>query len=160
MQYGRGNNFPLLLLLLPNCRNRHVLSSLRRCRNLVCPPVQFCRQQSDMRHHHHHPPPPPATKGTIPQRAARASLHPHIFAIATAVAVFVFTIGHRHRHRGRLQVGGVKPAQLLPVRARGGHHPPKATSPGGVAVAGGALAAVLLPARAELLPVRRGDTRA
>jgi hypothetical protein len=55
-------------------------------------------------------------------------------------------------------VGGVKPAQLLPVGARGGH-PPRATNPGVVAAAGGALAAVLLPARVEALPVRRGECR-
>ena len=53
---------------------------------------------------------------------------------------------------------GVKPAQLLPVGARGGH-PPRATSPGIVAVAGGALAAILLPARVEALPVRRNECR-
>ena len=110
-----------------------------------------------MRHHHHRP--PPAAKDTIPQRAVRASLHRHVFAIATAVAVFVFPTGRRrHRHHGRLRVGGVKPAQLLPVGARSGH-PPRATSPGVVAVAGGVLAAVLLPARVEALPARRGECR-
>ena len=110
-----------------------------------------------MRHHHHRP--PPAAKDTIPQRAVRASLHRHVFAIATAVAVFVFPTGrHRHRHRGRLRVGGVKPAQLLPVGARIGHLP-RATSPSVVAVAGGALAAVLFPACVEALPVRRGECR-
>ena len=41
----------------------------------------------------------------------------------------------------------------------GGGHPPRATSPGAVAFVGGALSAVLLPARVEALPVRRGMCR-
>ena len=112
-----------------------------------------------MRHHHHRPPLPPAAKDTILQRAVRASLHRHLFAIATVVAIFVFPTGRRrHRHRGQLRVGGVKPPQLLPVGMRGGY-PPRATRPGIVAVAGGALATVLLPARVEALRVRRGECR-
>ena len=106
-----------------------------------------------MWHHHHHPLIPPAAKDNILQRAVRASLHPS-------------RLSNCHRHH-RLHVpdrspsspvGRVKPPQLLPVGVRGGH-PPRATRPGIVAVAGGALATVLLPARVEALPVRRGECR-
>ena len=70
----------------PNCCDHHLLSSLRRCRNLICPPVQSLCQQLDMHHHHHCPhrlrrtrPPPPPSGESPP--------HCYIFAISSALAV-------------------------------------------------------------------------
>jgi hypothetical protein len=107
-----------------NCHDHCVLSSLRRCRNLVRPPVHpvagswTCSITTTA---------PTGREGRVPPASCRSPPHRCVFTIATAVAVFVFSTNRlRHRHCRRIEEGAV-----LVLRGRS-PDVPRGRSPGGV----------------------------
>jgi hypothetical protein len=107
-----------------NCHDHCVLSSLHRCRNLVCPPVHpvagswTCSITTTA---------PTGREGRVPPVSCRSPPHRHVFTIATAVAVFVFPTGCRcHRHCQHIEEGAV-----LVLRGCG-PDVPRGRGPGGV----------------------------
>ncbi len=88
-----------------NCHDHRILSSLHRCRNLVCPPVHpvagswTCSITTTA---------PTGREGRVPPASCRSPPHRRVFTIATVVAAFVFLTGRRrHRHCRRIKEGAV-----------------------------------------------------
>ena len=107
-----------------------------------------------MRHHHHRPHPRRPQRTRSPSRARERREPPSIVTSSQSPPPLLSSCSRPVTVV--TAASSPRTAQLLPVGAKSGH-PPRATSPGVVAVAGGALDAVLLPARVKALPARRGE---
>ena len=133
----------------PICRDHHLLSSLCCCHNLVHPPIPSHCRQLDMWHHHHRPRRPRRTHPPVSGESPPA--HCHVFTIATAIAVLcsqpvpVITV-----IRVDSEWAVSSPCSCCQW-GQGTATLPEPPLTCVVAIAGGALAAVLLPARVNAL---------